>query len=734
MFDKFASRTVPGIILPYMKKITLLMSALLVSVCLTAQDDNPFFQTWDTPFQVPPFEKITNEHYLPAFEQGMKQQQEEIAAITSNVDLPTFENTILAMDRSGSLLQKVSLVFHGLNGANTNLELQEIAKQLSPLTTRHYDDIYLNADLFRRVSEVYKMRVEVKLNPDQKRLTEEIYKNFVRGGANLSPESQARLRDLNKEINMLQIQFGQNLLAENNRYKLVVEHAEELEGLSDGIMDAAAKTAEGEPATTGKWVFTLQNSSVMPFLQYADYEALRQQIFIAYINRCNHDDELDNKAIIEKLIPLRLEKARLMGYATYADFALEDRMAKTPDRVYDLLMQVWNPALAMAKNELEAMQNMRFDVKDVKGVVPDVAGLEQVSETSEGPGEIDGWDWRYYSEKIRQQRYNLDEESLRPYFQLDNVREGIFYVANRLYGITFSPVKDAPLYHPDVTLWECTDGDGSHLGVLYLDFFPRAGKRGGAWCGSYRPQTYLDGKRVAPVSTIVCNFTPPSGDQPALLTADETETFFHEFGHALHGLLKDVKYNGISGVPRDFVELPSQIMEHWAFEPEVLKVYARHYQTGEVIPAELVEKIKKSETYGQGFKTVEYVAASILDMDYHTLKEVKNMDVPAFEKASMDRIGLLRQIPPRYRSTYFQHTMTGGYTAGYYSYLWAEVLDADAFQAFKETGNIFDPVTAGKFRESILERGGSKEAMEMYMDFRGKEPSIDALLENRGLK
>jgi peptidyl-dipeptidase Dcp len=410
-------------------------------------------------------------------------------------------------------------------------------------------------------------------------------------------------------------------------------------------------------------------------------------------------------------------------------------MAKNPENVYRLLRRVWEPAVVKGLNEREEME----DYIRANGGLPggDAAAISVSAASNAGPVRLEGWDWRYYSEKVMKQKFDLDEEMLKPYFELSNVRKGIFYVANRLYGLTFSEVKDAPVYYPGVSLWECKDADGSHLGVLYLDFHPRASKRGGAWCGSYRPQSYKDGKRVAPVSTIVCNFTPPSGDMPALLTADEVETFFHEFGHALHGLLRNVKYQGISGVPRDFVELPSQIMEHWAFEPEVLEVYARHYKTGEVIPAELVMKIENSSKFGQGFKTTEYVAASWLDMDYHTLKQADNLDVLKFEYDVLDHIGLvtqLPQIPPRYRSTYFQHTMTGGYTAGYYSYLWAEVLDADAFRAFEEKGNIFDQETASKFRKYILEPGGSKEAMEMYIDFRGSEPSIDALLENRGLK
>ncbi len=701
-----------------MKKIIIMMAAALFSVNMMAQDTNPFFTVWDTPFQVPPFEKINNSHYMPAYEEGMKQQRDEIRAIVENPAAPTFENTVLALDVSGSLLQKVALVFSALNSANTNEGMQDIAKQVSPLITKHYDDIYLDAGLFQRIKTVYNQLASLPLDSDQKKLTEEIYKDFVRGGANLSPEDQARLRELNKEINMLQITFGQHLLAETNAFKLVIDNTDDLAGLPEGLIAAAAETGNADPATKGKYVFTLQNPSVMPFLQYDDNRKLREKIFNAYINRGNNNNDNDNKKVIARLIELRLEKAKLMGYPTFADFVLVDRMAKNPANVYNLLMQIWSPALKMAESERADMQSYIRDHSsgDASGDV------------------VEGWDWRYYSEKVMKDRFDLSEDALKPYFQLDNVRKGVFYVANRLYGLTFTEVKDAPKYHPDVTLWECKDADGTHLGVLYLDFHPRASKRGGAWCTSYRSQSYKDGKRVAPVVSVVCNFTAPSAGKPALLTPEEAETFFHEFGHALNGLVENVKYEGISGVPRDFVELPSQVMEHWAFEPEVLKVYAKHYQTGEVIPAGLVDKIVKSSKFGQGFKTTEYLAASLLDMDYHTLTNASNLDVLAFEKASMDKIGLIPQIPPRYRSTYFQHTMTGGYTAGYYSYIWAEVLDADAFQAFKETGNIFDQATATRFRKCILEKGGAKEAMQLYIDFRGKEPSIDALLENRGLK
>ena len=698
-----------------MKKLFLMMviTGTLYST-VTGQNTNPFFNKWNTPFGVPPFEQIKNEHYMPAFLEGIKRHQGEIDAIVANPSVPSFENTIKAYDKSGDFLEKVSSVFFGLNGANTNKEMQEIAKKLSPIMTKHSDDINLNPALFNKVRKVYDQREKLNLVADQKRLVEEIYKGFVRGGAMLDSVRKSRLRELNREISMLQLTFGQNLLAETNAFKLVIENKEDLAGLPSGVIAVASEVANNDPTTKGKWVFTLQNPSVMPFLQFSERRDLRERIFNAYTNRCNNNNGNDNKAIIAKLISLRLAKAKLMGYSTYADFVLDDRMAKNPENVYSLLNQLWKPALDKAIEEAAEMQKL-------------------VDKGGEGMA-IEAYDWRYYSEKIMKQKFNLDEEMLKPYFKLENVRQGVFYVANKLYGITFTEVKNAPKYDPDVTLWECKDADGSHLGVLYLDFFPRTGKRGGAWCGSYRSQSYKDGKRVPPVMTIVCNFSMPAIDKPALLSSDEAETFFHEFGHALAGLFKNVKYSGISGVPRDFVELPSQIMEHWAFEPQVLRIYAKNYLTGEIIPSDLVDKIVKSGKFGQGFKTTEYLAASFLDMDYHALKEVKDLDVLTFEKDATKKIGLIPQILPRYRSTYFQHSMTGGYTAGYYSYIWAEVLDADAFEAFKETGDIFSLVVAGKFRKNILEKGGSKEAMDLYKDFRGKEPGIDALMENRGLK
>ncbi|MBE6300665.1 MAG: M3 family metallopeptidase [Parabacteroides distasonis] len=701
-----------------MKK-TLVVAGLAVMLgacnsANTGKEGNPFFAEYTTPFGVPPFEQIKIEDYKPAFLQGMDEQKKEIEAIVNQTEEPNFENTILALDQSGRLLNKVSSVFYGQNSANTSDEMQALSRELSPLMSKHGDDISLNPALFERVKKVYENQDKLNLNKEQKKLLEETYKDFVRGGANLPADKQEQLRKLNSEISMLQLTFGQNMLKETNDFQLVIDKKEDLAGLPESLIANASNAAKAA-GMEGKWVFTLHNPSVMPFLQYADNRALREKIFKGYINRGNNGNDADNKQVVRDLITKRLEKAKLMGYEDYASFVLEDRMAKSSDKVYNLLNEVWTPALAKAKEELA---DINAEIK------------------KEGNNfKAEGWDWRYYFEKAKKAKFDLDENQVRPYLKLDNVRDGAFYVANKLYGITFTPIADIPLPHPEAQAFECKDKDGTHLGVIYFDFFPRASKRGGAWCGGYRSQTYENGKRVAPVVTIVCNFTQPAEGQPALLSADEAGTLFHEFGHGLHSLFRDVHYYGIAGVPRDFVELPSQIMEHWVFEPEVLKVYAKHYQTGEVMPAELIEKLDKSGKYGQGFATTEYLAASLLDMDFHVLKEIPaDLDVMKFEQETLGKRGLLSQIPSRYRTTYFNHTMGGGYTAGYYSYIWAEVLDSDAYEAFEETGDIFNQEVASKFRTFVLTPGGIDDAMDMYKNFRGKEPNTEPLLKNRGLK
>jgi peptidyl-dipeptidase Dcp len=690
-----------------------------------AEHKNPFLTEYTTPFQVPPFEEIKLEDYKPAFEKGMEEQKQEIEAIVNNPEAPDFENTVVALDQSGELLRKVSSVFYGLNSANTNDSLQALSKELAPLLSKHNDDILLNPDLFAKVKAVYDKRQQkvkldkeqaklLNLNKEQAKLLEETYKDFVRGGANLSDDKKEQLRQLNSDISLLQITFGQNMLKETNDFKLIIDKEEDLAGLSENLINVAAETAK-KAGREGTWIFTLQNPSVMPFLQFSESRALREKIFNGYIHRGNNNNESDNKETVKQLVTKRLEKAKLMGFKDYASFVLENRMAKNNENVYKLLDEIWTPALSKAKEEAADLQ--AFMLK-------------------EGTGDtLRGWDWRYYSEKVLKEKYDIDENEIRPYFKLENVLNGLLYVVNKLYGLTFTEIKDIPKPYEDAIALECKDPDGTHRGILYMDFFPRESKRGGAWCGTYRTQTYENDRKVTPVVTIVCNFTKPAAGQPALLSIDEATTMFHEFGHALHNLFKDVHYYGVSSVPRDFVELPSQIMEHWVLEPEVLKVYAKHYQTGENMPEELLNKILNSSKYGQGFATAEYVQASLLDMDYHVLKEIpKDMDILKFEENSMKKRSALSQIPPRYRSTYFNHTMGGGYTAGYYSYIWAEVLDADAFEAFKETGDIFNPEMARKFRDYVLTPGGIDDASVMYRNFRGKDPGIEPLLKNRGLK
>jgi peptidyl-dipeptidase Dcp len=704
-----------------MKKVFIFMGlAFLMGACnmssdkKTDTDGNPFLSEYTTPFGVPPFDRIAIDDYKPAVVLGMEEQKKEVEAIVNATAEPDFENTIVALDQSGRLLSKVNTVFSGQNSANTSDEMQAISRELSPLLSAHRDDISLNPQLFARVKAIYDRRETLNLDKEQAKLLEETYKSFVRGGANLPDDKQTRLRELNSEIALLQLNFGQNMLKETNAFRLVIDNEADLAGLTPNLIATAADDARAA-GLDGKWVFTLQNPSIMPFLQFSERRELREKIFNGYISRGNNNNEADNKAIVHKLVAARLEKARLMGYDDYAAFTLEDRMAKNAVGVYKLLNEVWTPALAKAKVELADIQ---------------------AAATADGlAGKVEGWDWRYYSEKVMKARFDIDETAVRPYLKLENVRAGMFYTANKLYGITFTEIADIPKPHEDAVAFECKDGDGTHLGVLYMDYFPRASKRGGAWCGGYRQQTYADGKRVAPIVTIVCNFTKPAAGQPALLSIDEATTMFHEFGHALHSLFRDVHYFGIGGVPRDFVELPSQVMEHWVLEPEVLNVFAKHYETGEGMPAELVNKIVESSLYGQGFATAEYVQASILDMDFHVLTDVPaDLDVLAFEAASMGKLQALPQIPPRYRITYFNHTMGGGYTAGYYSYMWSEVLDADAFEAFKETGNIFDQATAKRFRDYVLTPGGIDDAMVMYKNFRGKEPDTTPLLKNRGLK
>ena len=686
---------------------------LLLGGCTPSM--NPFYEEWDTPFGVPPFETIALEHYAPAFDEGMKRHIAEIDAIATSSEAPTFENTIEPLDRSGPLLSKVSNVFFALNSSVTSDEMQAIAKDVAPKLSKHSDEILLNDALFQRVKSVYDNRDKISLDTEQKMLLKKTYDRFVRGGANLGPKEKERMKAINEQLSLLTLAFGENVLKEINTFELVLENKTDLAGLPDGVIAAAAEAAE-ERGQKGKWVFTLHVPSIVPFLQYSENRDLREKIYKAYINKGDNNSELDNKENITKIVDLRIERAKLLGFPTHAHFVLDENMAKEPSNVRALLNKIWKPALEKAKVEVYDMQ--------------------KIIDQDEGGFALAPWDWWYYAEKVKKAKYDLDEEMLRPYFERKKVRDAVFDVAGKLYGLQFKEIPGAPKYHGDVTVFEVQEANGDHVGVLYVDYFPRASKRGGAWMGNFREQSRHDGTDISPVIYNVGNFTKPTADQPSLLSVDEVNTLFHEFGHALHGLLSDCTYETVSGtgVARDFVELPSQIMENWAFEPKVLKSYARHYKTGEAIPDDLIEKIRKARHFNQGFATTEYLAASFLDMDWHTVSAPVTGDVDAFEKASLDEIGLIPEIGSRYRSTYFNHIFSGGYSAGYYAYLWAEVLDADAFQAFKESGNVFDPAIAKSFRENILARGATEEPMVLYKRFRGKEPTIDPLLERRGLK
>ena len=687
----------------------------MLTACITKNSENmnPFLTEYDTPFGVPPFDKIQNDHFIPAFNEGIRLQETEIEVIISNTDEATFQNTIEAFDLSGEMLRKAGGVFYRLLSAETSDEIDSIAKVLVPITSAHQSNMMLNAGLFGKVQSVYETRESVELNQEQTRVLEKIYQRFVRGCANLDEEGKNKIRKIDEKLSMLSLEFGNNLLTETNSYQLIIDNEEELAGLPGSVRSAAADAAIAA-GQEGKWMFTLHKPSWIPFLQYAENRDLREKIYTAMFMRSNSGNEYDNNDIIREMLQLRIDRANLLGYETHAAYVLEEQMAKEPANVYDLLMKLWEPALIKAGEEAAMMQEMI----DSEG----------------GNFKLEMWDWWYYAEKIRMEKYELDEEEVRAYFSLETVKDGLFDVVNNLFGLTFESREDLPAYHAEVMPYEVKDADGSHLGILYMDFHPRPGKRSGAWSTSIRRAHVKEGEKITPVHLIVMNFTRPTGDRPALLSFDETLTFFHEFGHALHSMLTRCEYLTTSGtsVATDFVELPSQIMENWAAHPEVLKTYAKHYQTGEMIPDELIGKLDAASKFNQGFITVEYTAASILDMDYHTLKDASGIEPNAFEKASMEKIGLIGEIIPRYKSNYFQHIFSGGYSSGYYSYMWSEVLDKDAFNAFLET-SLFDQTTATAFRQNILEKGGSLEEMEMYVNFRGKEPSIEPLLEGRGL-
>ncbi len=675
--------------------------------------ENPLMAVWETEFQVPPFDLIQSEHYLPAFREAMAMEKAEIEEIVNNPDPATFENTILALERSGKYLTRVSRVFGAVNGAHTNDILQETARTLAPERAAHRDDIILNADLYARVKAVYEMQYELGLTPEEMKLLEERNKNFVRSGADLGDEAKARLREINGDLAELSTQFGENVLNETNAYELYVTDTVDLGNLPDNLVALAASEARNRGHDSG-WSFTLQRPSINPFLESSTNRELRRDIFMGSAMRGDNGTELDNKHILSRMASLRAERAQLMGYPTHAHFIISDNMAETPDRVTDFLTEVWEPALEVAMEERADMQA----VMNAEGV----------------PGNLEGWDWRHYTEKVRKARFDLDPQALLPYFAVDAVRDGVFMVTNRLYGLSFHQRTDLPRWHETQQVFEVREADGSHLGVLYMDFFARPTKRGGAWMNSLSKQGRLDGETY-PIVTTNFNFAAPAGDGPALVTFDNALTLAHEMGHAIHGLLSDVTFESLGGtsVPRDFVEFGSQIMENWMGEPQVLREYARHHETGEVLPEEYIEKLQASSTFNQGFITVEFIAAAFLDMAWHSLGDPIEHEAAAFEAAEMARIGLIDEIIPRYRSTYYNHVFSGGYSAGYYAYLWAEVLDKDAFQAFVEAGDLFDPATARRLREEILSKGGTRPGMELYVNFRGREPDIQALLEARGL-
>lgn len=693
--------------------MSLLAAGMLFTAC-NKQDnaDNPLLQKWDTPFETAPFEKIKPEHYLPAFKAAIEQHDKEIQEIVSNKEAATFDNTIAALEFSGQLLSRIQGVYFNMLAANTSTELQKAQEEIGPLLAHHSDNVSMNAELFKRVKAVWDNKDKQNYTDEQKAVLEKVYKNFVRNGALLDANKQKELREVNSELTKVEAKFDANLLAETKAYKLVVGKKEDLAGLPQGEIDKAAALAKST-GLEGKWVFTLDNPSFIPFVTYAANRELRKHIFEARINRCNKGGATDNNALVAKMAELRAKKADILGYETFAHYQLEERMAKTPDKVFKLLEDLLSYSVPVAKKEAEEFQKL-LD-KDEKGA------------------KLEAWDMYYYAEKVRQQKYDFDAEQTRPYFEIDNVRQGCFETLKKLYGISFTERTDISVYAEDVRVFEAKNEKGEHVGILYWDPFTRDSKQSGAWCNEYRGQYRQNGKNTTCIITVCFNYAKaPNGR--TTLTADEAATVFHEMGHAIHQLLSDCTYPSVSGtnVARDFVELPSQVLEHWCFEPEVLAMYAKN-EKGEVIPEALLSRMKAVGTFNQGFAFSEILAASYLDMCFHSIKAGEKVNTQEFEKAAMNKIGMISQIPPRYRSTYFSHCFgDGGYSAGYYSYTWSEWLDADAFEAFKEAGNIFDPATAAKFK-ILLSSGSTKDAMQLYKDFRGREPDIKALLKNRGM-
>jgi len=674
---------------------------------------NPLLDNFDTPFETPNFSKISDSDFIPAYSVAMKENDKEILNILSNKEKPNFFNTIEALEKSGVALDRISCIFDHLKGANTNATIDSIANVMTPQLIAHYDKINLNADLFKRIKTVYDNQDKEELTIEQKNVLKNYYNDFIRGGANLSPEDKIKFSTINKELGVLGLKFGDNKLNETNEYKLVIKDQNELKGLPEGVVAAAAECAESYKMSNC-WVFTLSEPSRMGFLKYADNRELRKQIYQAYTTIGCKDNKYSNWDIISKITSLRVQKAHLLAYKNHASYVLADNMAKNPENVYKLCNKIWDAALPVAKKEVKELQNMIY---------------------KEGAKfKLQGWDWFYYAEKLKKAKYDLDENEISQYLPLDSVRKGAFMVAHKLYGITFEKRDDISVANSEAQAYEVKDADGKHIGIYYTDYFPRSNKRSGAWMSSLRKQSYL--LKATPLITNTTNFTRPTKNTPSLLTVDEARTLFHEFGHALQGLLSKCTYTSISGtaVARDIVELPSQIMENWAVEPQVLKMYARNWKTGEVIPDKLIKKMQNAALFNKGFEVVEFMSAALLDMAYHTTENVESIDAKEFETNYLNKIGLIPEITVRYRGPYFSHIFNGGYSSGYYAYTWAEVLDADAFNAFKESGDIFNPELAKKFKDNILSKGGSEDPMKLYINFRGQEPSIEPLLTRKGLK
>lgn len=694
------------------KTIFTIAAAAVIFMSCSENRNNPFFEESKLPYGAVEFDKIQSSDYLPAFEEGFRQFKADIDAVAACPDAPTFENTIEALESSGRLLNKVSAVFFNLMETDADDLMKETEEKVIPMQTEADSYLYMNEVIFKRIKQLYDSKDNGGLTTEQIKVLEKYYRRFVKGGALLDDKAKARFVEIQNRLGELRIKFAKNNLDESNAYVLNVTDIKRLEGLSQDQLEAAATRAK-EKGLQG-WAFNVQKPCWIPFLQTCKDRSLREQMYKAYYSRGNNNNEFDNKAIVKEILTLRLELANLLGYETFADYQLEDRMAKTPQAAYDLLMEIWKYALPQAERERDEMQK----IIDAEG----------------GNFKLEAWDWWYYAEKLRKQKYDLDESQLMPYFSLDNVRKGSFMVAETLFGIKFKKVDNLPVYHPSVETWECLDAVGSHLAYFYTDCFVRPTKRQGAWMTNFTDEFNYGGRSQRPTIVNVCNFSLPTDTLPCLLSIDDARTVFHEFGHALHGMLTQCHYPTVSGTatPNDFVEMCSQIMEHWAIDPTILKQYAFHYKTGQAIPDNLIEKMQNAGHFNTGFETVELVGAALLDMEYHMLKDYSNFDDQKFEDAVSAKLGMIPQIEYRYRGTFFNHIFNNDYCAGYYSYLWAEVLDCDAFQSFQEEG-LLNKETGKRYRQNILEKGGSDDLMKLYRQFRGSDPKTEAMLRNRGL-